>query len=350
MKRTVVVCGVSALLAGALACSSSKSSSPVAPATTAPSALADVPADGSTLKAEPAVPLSPLNDLKLSSPIVVLTARAATFQFPAAGAPPIQYRFQVMNPAGVVVDNALVGGTSYQVAATLVPNTRHTWRLRPEVQGEAGPWSAAASFVTEDPLLINDPLTNGVTTGARIGGTFIPGVGWQSNSLTDGIDYDVPGGCIDCVLEFDATNFGPMEGETYRKDLKWVSMGDPGAFNSFGAFRDHPWKMHLIQRADYPTGMEIIWRNGGTDPEGDPGDHRVKLIDTGVVFRSSSNYHFVVDWDIYGYEIWVNGQEVMSDGWDHWYELSPLRVQLGCIPRAESMVGIIYRNVKLKKR
>jgi hypothetical protein len=39
----------------------------------------------------------------------------------------------------------------------------------------------------------------------------------------------------------------------------------------------------------------------------------------------------------------------MADGWDHWYEVAPLRIQLGCIPRAESFIGIIYRNVKVTK-
>jgi hypothetical protein len=288
--------------------------------------------------------------VKLTSPVVVLTARASTLQFAAAAPAPMEYRFQVFNPAGVAVENALVSSPTHTFTTQLQPNTRHTWRVRPEVQGEPGPWSSTATFISEDPLLINDPLTNGTTSGSRLGGRFLVGQGWQSTSLTDGIDYDIAGGCIDCVLEFDATNFGGQEGLPFEKDLKWLSMGDPRAFGSFGTFRDHPWKMHLVQRADYPTGMEIIWRNGGTNPVGDPGDHRIKLISTGVNFSSSNTYHFLIDWNIYGYEIYVNGQEIMSDGWDHWYELAPLRVELGCVPRAESMVGIIYSNVRMRKR
>ena len=186
--------------------------------------------------------------------------------------------------------------------------------------------------------------------GQRIGGRFIPGQGWQSGSLTDGIDYDLPAGCIDCRLEFDATNFGAQEGLPFEKDLKWVSMGDAGAFGSFGAFRDHPWKMHLVQRADFPTGMEIIWRNGGTDPNGgDPGDHRIKLTDTPITFSSSKVYHFQLDWGIPDTQFRSMALEVLADGWDHWYEPTNLRIELGCIPRAESFVGIIYRNVKLTK-
>jgi hypothetical protein len=344
--RTLALFGVSVLVAGVVACSSANPATPVVPTPTG----ANAAPDGSTLKVDPPAPLSPTNDLKLNSPVVTLTARASTLQFPSATPVTLQYRFQVFNGAGVMVENVLTSATSYQVAATLVPNARHTWRVRAESQGEAGPFSSTASFVTEDPALINDPLTNGTTVGARIGGNFIAGQGWQSLSLTDGIDYDVPSGCISCRLVFDATNFGGQEGFPYAKDLKWVSMGDPGAFGSFGAFRDHPWKMHLVQRADYASGMEIIWRNGGTDANGgDPGDHRIKLTDTPLRFSSSQVYHFQLDWTTTGYQIAVNGIEVLSDGWDHWFEVAPLRVELGCVPRADSFVGIIYRNVKLTK-
>jgi hypothetical protein len=263
-RRTLALFGVSVLVAGVLACSSANPATPVVPTPTG----ANAAPDGSTLKVDPPTPRSPTNDLKLNSPVVTLTARGSTLQFQSATPVTLQYRFQVFNGAGVMVENVLTSATSYQVAATLVPNARHTWRVRAESLGEPGPFSSTASFVTEDPALINDPLTNGTTVGARIGGNFIAGQGWQSNSLTDGIDYDVPSGCISCRLVFDATNFGGQEGFPYAKDLKWVSMGDPGAFGSFGAFRDHPWKMHLVQRADYASGMEIIWRNGGTDPNG----------------------------------------------------------------------------------
>jgi hypothetical protein len=345
-RKSLALFGVCAIVAGVIACSSANPATPVAPTATG----ANAAADGSTLKTDAPATLSPINDQKLTSPVVNLTARGATLQFASATPVALQYRFQVFNTAGTMVDNALVSGTAYLVTAALNPNTRHTWRVRPESQGEAGPWSSTASFVTEDPALINDVLTDGTTKGARIGGRFIAGQGWQSGSLTDGIDYDVPGGCISCRLEFDATNFGGQEGFPYAKDLKWVSMGDANAFGNFSFFRDHPWKMHLVQRADYPSGMEIIWRNGGTNPEGDPGDHRIKLTSTPINFSSSQVYHFQLDWNIFGYKIFVNGIEVMSDGWDHWYELTNLRIELGCIPRAESFVGIIYRNVKLIKQ
>jgi hypothetical protein len=340
-RRNLVLFGVSALMACGLACSSAKPATPVAPTSAGPAAATD----GSTLKASAPAPQSPANGVKLTTTTVVLTSGAATTEF-ATGVP-LEYRFQVMNPAGTIVAQALVSSTTWTVTPDLAFNTAHTWRVRAEYLGEAGPWSNTMSFITVEPFLINDPLTNGTTVGRQVGGTFVPG-GWQSRGLTDGIDYDVPT-CVSCRLEFDVTNVGSSEGFPFERDLKFVSMGDANAFSSFGAFRDHPWKMHLVQRADYPSGWEIIWRNGGTDPNGDPGDHRIKLTSTPVQMQSSQVYHFLLDWGTRGYSIAVNGITLMQDGWDHWFEPPNFRVSLGCYPRGDSFVGAIYRNVTLKK-
>ncbi|HKB11133.1 MAG TPA: fibronectin type III domain-containing protein [Vicinamibacterales bacterium] len=344
-RRTYTTLSVCALAASVYACSSANPATPVAPSTQGPAAAAD----GSTLKVTAPSVVSPTNDVKVTSGVIDLTASPSTFQFASASPVALQYRFQIFNADGTMVENAVASDTTYRVSGALTPNMRHTWKVRAESQGQVGPFSTVGSFVTEDPALINDPLTDGTTKGARIGGHFVAGQGWQSDSLTDAIDYDIGGGCVDCRFEFDATNFGGQEGFPFAKDLKWVSMGDPGAFGSFGAFRDHPWKMHLVQRADYSSGMEIIWRNGGVGDGREPGDHRIKLTSTPLTFRSSEVYHFQLDWGLFGYTIKVNGIEIFSDGWDHWYELAPLRIELGCIPRGESFVGIVYRNVKLIK-
>jgi hypothetical protein len=342
-RRSLALLGLYALVAGAVGCSSSKPATPVAPtnigATSAP--------DGSTLKVTPAALRSPVNDQKLLTPEVNLTASPATGEFASNIA--LQYRFEVRTSSNALVQEVVVGSPTWQVTATLLPNTRYMWRVRPEFQGEAGPWSGLGSFITLDPLIIDDPLTDGRTVGNQIGGRFLPGQGWQSLSQTNGIDYDLREPCRDCRLEFDATNFGPKEGYTIARDIKWVSMGEASTFSSFGAFRDHPWKMHLIQRADHDTGMEIIWRNGDNGEHGDPGDHRIKLLSTPITFASSRSYHFQLDWNKEGFQIAVNGIEVMSEGWDYWYEPTNHRISLGCYPRGESFTGIIYSNVKLKK-
>jgi hypothetical protein len=305
------------------------------------------------LKVTAPTAVSPVNDVKPSTGPAKLVVGSATGLFANAGS--LSYRYQVFNSGNVMVENTLAGSTSHEVDADLTENSRYTWRARAEsATGEFGPWSTTASFTAPVTLFlgatIRDPLTNGKTVGVRYGGTFLPGLGWQSLSLTDGIDYDLTTPCSDnCKLEFDATNFGPMEGQCCEKDLKWLSMGNAADFGSFGSFRDHGWKMHLVQRADFPTGMEIIWRNGEAGDGDDPGDHRIKLIDSGVTFRSSDVYHFVLEWATTGYTISVNGVEVMEDGWGYAYNPPVHRISLGCYPRGESFVGIIYRNIKLSK-
>lgn len=351
-RNLFAVTGVTVLLGLTLACTSN-SSTPLTPTTPSTGGTSGAAADGSTLKVTAPTPQSPVGGVKPSTGPATLVISSATASF--TDTPAVQYRFQVFNSANAMVENVLVNSASHAVDAELTVDAAYTWQARAEYQGSVGPWSSKASFIAPETAFLGvstfaDPLTNGRTVGQQHGGTFVPGQGWQALSLTDGIDYDLQKNCYDCRLEFDATNFGPQEGQCCAKDLKWVSMGDATAFGSFGVFRDHPWKMHLVQRADYARGMEIIWRNGGTNASGgDPGDHRIKLNDTPITFASSNVYHFLLDWGLYGYTISVNGVQVFADGWDHWYEPTNHRVSLGCYPRGETMVGIIYRNVKLTK-
>jgi len=351
-RNLIAVTGVTVLLGLALACTSN-SSTPLTPTQPGGNGASPPAADGSTLKVTAPGVQSPTGGVKPATGPATLVVSPSTAPFTAT--PALQYRFQVFNAANAIVENVVVNSTTHPVDAELTVNLAYTWQARAEYAGSVGPWSAKASFIAPESAFLGintfaDPLTNGRTVGQRHGGTFIPGQGWQSLSSNDGIDYDLQLNCHDCRLEFDATNFGAQEGLPFEKDVKWVTMGDATAFGSFGAFRDHPWKMHLVQRADYPRGVEIIWRNGGTDADGgDPGDHRIKLIDQDVSFSSANVYHFQLDWGPLGYTIAINGSVVLQDGWDHWYEPTNHRVSLGCYPRGESFVGIIYRNIKLTK-
>ena len=347
-RNLIAVTGVTVLLGLTLACTSN-SSTPLTPTEPGGGAAAD----GSTLKVTAPAAQSPTGGVKPATGPATLVVTPSTAPFTAT--PALQYRFQVFNAANAMVENALVSSTSHAVDAELAVNAGYSWQARAEYQGSVGPWSAKASFIAPESAFLGvqtfaDPLTTGKTVGQQHGGTFIPGQGWQALSQSDGIDYDLQTNCHDCTLEFDATNFGGQEGLPFEKDVKWVSMGEASSFGSFGAFRDSPYKMHLVQRADYPRGMEIVWRNGGTDAGGgDPGDHRIKLIDTPITFSSTSLYHFKLDWGPSGYTIAVNGTEVMSDSWNYWYEPTNHRVSLGCYPRGDTIIGIIYRNVRLTK-
>src|SRR3954454_564738 len=190
-RRTWTMFSVCALTASALACSSANPASPVAPATSGPSAAAD----GTTLKVSAPGAVTPANNQKMTSSVIDLTASAAALQFQSATPVALQYRFQVFNEAGTLVEHALANGTTYRVSATLAPNALHTWKVRAEAGGAFGPFSPSASFITEDPALISNTLTDGTTRRGRPASEFIPGQRWQSRSGTDGINYDVAAGC-----------------------------------------------------------------------------------------------------------------------------------------------------------
>jgi len=304
---------------------------------------------GATLKVTAPALKDPINDARVASLPPVFNASDATFT--SGTATPLQYRFEVLKTDGttLVEQSSLKNSTSWQMAEQLADNTRYTWRVRAETSAGFGPWSTLGSFLTPvSSAVINDPLTNGTTKATTVrGGTFIPGQGWQSSSVGDGLDYEV-GSCISCTVEFDVTNFGKMEGEPFQKDLKWISMGDAGAWTTAGqVFRDHPWKMHLEQRADFPAGMKLIWRNGDVG-DGEPGDHTAKFNDGGPNWVSSQVYHFRLQWDPSGFTIQVDGVTYFQDGFGgHAFAPPNLLIELGCFPRQESFVGAIFRNFKL---
>ena len=350
-RNLVAVTGVTVLFGLTLACTSN-SSTPLTPTATGAGAAPSTAADGSTLKVTAPVPQSPVNGVRPATGPAKLIVSASTAPFVSVIA--VKYRFQIFNGANVKVDDVLVNGPSYEVQAELVTNANYTWWSRAEAGNDVGPWSSKALFSAPETAFLNsqisDPLTNGKTVGHQIGGTFLPGQGWQSLSLVDGIDYDLTQPCVDnCTLEFDVTNFGSMEGQYFAKDLKWVSMGNADDFGDFGTFRNSPWKMHLVQRADFPTGMEIIWRNGDSGDGDDPGDHRIKLNSTPIEFKSTTLYHFLLEWATTGYRISVNGEQIFEDGWGYPYAPPVHRISLGCYPRGESFVGAIYRNIKLRR-
>ncbi|HTL01442.1 MAG TPA: hypothetical protein VL243_04425 [Vicinamibacterales bacterium] len=368
-QRRMFVMSAALILAATWAC---QKSAPFAP--TAPTVATVTPADNVTLKVSAPTLRSPVGDTRLDTfTPPTLSANAAS---PTNGAGvTYQYHFQLLNPNGTVLDQFTLAGTNWTPTAQLAFDTRYTWQVRAEADGAAGPWSAAGSFISPNGGFIRgnavfDPLTNGKTVAHRIGGHFITGAngGWMSDSMVDGLDYDIDT-CDSCKVEFDASNFGNGEGVSAQVDVKWFSMGDRGSMDGgFIPFRNSPWKMHLEQRSDGDgSGMQLIWRNGAADDDtdGDPeyGDHRGKFLFGGPDWGHSFDnkvWHFVIEWTRTTYKIsigenggtprqWFPGPGGDSGffGGNHPYSPPGHRIELGCVPRGESMVGVIYRNFKV---
>jgi hypothetical protein len=227
LPRNVVLTGVAALTTVALACSHQNESitSPTSAAATSTgvSSAASIgsegqaaAADGSTLKATPPTPQSPVNGVKPDTPQVTLVIANSSMKF--GGSLPLMYRFEVYNAAGVrVYQSGLVapgsGTTSHVVTGALDAEQPHTWQARAEYQGYVGPWSARASFIA--PVStgyirgneLYDPLINGKTIGEIHGPThFIPGVGISMDSLDSYVSYQLQQTLTEGEMSILATN------------------------------------------------------------------------------------------------------------------------------------------------
>ncbi len=354
-QRTLSVLSAVSIVALSFGCAKSKALTP-----TTPTPTVVTPSGGATLKITAPSPQSPINNVRIETfTIPPLTATAAT---PTEGGNITpQYRFQLFNDAGVQVAEGFQNLPNWTPLVNLDFDKTYTWQVRAEFQGDLGPWSAKAAFVSPNGGFIRgqeifDPLSNERTVGTQIGGRFIKGQGWLATGLADGIDYRIPT-CSACTVEFDVTNFGRGEGEPYMADVKWISMGDAATFGDFATFRNHPWKMHLEQRADGDgSGMKLIWRNGGLG-DGEPGDHLGKQ-DPAIDWQGDVVYHFTLTWNPSGFEIFVgqtqadgsvtNNKRWFADGFGGNAYAPPNHViSLGTRARSETMVNAIWRNFKV---
>lgn len=350
MIRKVFLCSAIGVLALGIACSKSNDN-PTSPSSA--TSGTSTTSDGFLLKAGTAGTVDPTGGVQLQNDPVVLTASTTKGTYTDMA---LQYHFQVRSGSTVVSDGTVGPVSAPTVTFTpsgLSPNSSYTWRVQATFQGQSAPWSPDASFKTigkfNNGQELFDPLMDGTTVGIQRGGHIIPGQGWQSDALNSGLDYPI-NTCANCRLEFDVRGFGKEEGAPFGLDVKWVTMGDGATFPSFGAFRDHPWKMTVEQRADDDTGIKMIWRNGAAG-DGDPGDHTFK-DSTGINWDSSraKPYHFVLDWTPGGFTISIEGQVVVQDGFASPYAPSNHTISLGCWPRGETMIGAIWSNVRLTRR
>lgn len=343
MSRSILLCTAAGAFCLLIACGKSSPSSPT-------STQVSTSGTGTTLKAGTPNAVSPTGGVQVGTPVLVASTTTATYENV-----PLSYHFQVRSGSTVIADGTVGPVSGSQVSYTptgLAANTNYTWRVQATYGGNGGAWSSDASFKTigkfNDGNQILDPMTDGTTVGIQHGGQFVPGQGWQSTSLSDSIDYPI-NTCASCTFEFDVQGFGEQEGAPYGLDVKWVSMGDGSTFGDFGAFRDSPWKMTMEERGDNPTGVKIVWRNGGNDSP-DP-DHTFKAS-TGIAWSSSHQppYHFVLAWTPGGFSITVDGQLIDSAPFNSGPYTPPnMTLELGCRPRGETMIGAIWSNVKLTR-
>ena len=345
-------------LAVAVACSK-HAQTPSAP-TAAERASAAASSDGSTLKATAPTLQSPINRVQIAAlqPVVLVIGNSTASFVPDV---PFSYRFELSNPAGAIVENVLVAGgagtTSRTVAADLDSEVPYTWRVRAEYQGNAGPWTGSATFISPASQgylrggELYDPLINGKTVGNIVGPvTFIPGVGVRLETFDSRIVYEMPEPVEDGELSALVTN---LETNTEGDKTKIFSMAQ-----GYGDLTANARRMTVEKRGDGPPGS-IAWRFLTSDGEG------VDTVGAERVVRQFSpglTYFFEADWrdgffNVRIDEGGVGARNIYNFGkrYKGFYRPVPHVVYLGGGParggpQGQTVPGMVIRQVWLSLR
>jgi len=345
-------------LAVAVACSK-KAANPTSPSV-AEQASAEANADGSTLKATVPTQQSPINGARIPAqqPVILVATNSTTSFMPDV---PLSYRFELTNAAGAVVENILVpagaGTTSREVTADLDSEAPYQWRVRPEYQGTAGPWSARASFVSppsegyiKGPELY-DPLTNGRTIGTIVGPvTFIPGVGVRLETFDSRIVYELGEPLEDGELSALVTNLS-TNSEGGKTKIFSMAQG-------YGDLTVNSHRMTVEKRGDSPTGG-IAWRflTNAEDGVDTIGAERVVRE-----FNPSLVYFWEADWRDGFFRVRINengvsGPNIYDFGkrYAGFYRPEPHVVYLGGGParggpESQTVPGMVIRQVWVSQR
>jgi hypothetical protein len=243
------------------------------------------------------------------------------------------------------------------VAAALDSEAPYQWRVRPEYQGTAGPWSAFATFVSpaSNGYLrggeLYDPLINGKTVGTISGPvTFIPGVGVRLETFDSRIVYEMPEPVEDGELSALVTNLVTnSEGDK----TKIFSMAE-----GYGDLTANRRRMTVEKRGDGPPGS-IAWRflPSGGDGVDTVGNERVVRE-----FNPSLTYFFEADWrdgffNVRIDEGGVGARNIYNFGkpYSGFYRPVPHVVYLGGGParggpQGQTVPGMVIRQVWLSIR
>jgi hypothetical protein len=230
--------------------------------------------DGSTLKATPPSPQSPVGGEKVSG-LLTLVAGNASLTHSPVGSLPLSYVFEVLNPSGAVVYRSSVlpagsGTTSHTVTSSQIEGEKpYSWRARAEYEGIAGPWSAAANFIAPASTgyirgnELYDPLINGQSIGTLHGPvTFIPGVGVKLESQLAYISYELDATLFEGEFSILVTN---LHTNTEGGKTKLMAMGE-----GYADIVTNEYRMTVEKRGEPPgiVAWRFIARDDQIDTEG----------------------------------------------------------------------------------
>ena len=228
-------------------------------------------ADGSTLKVNAPVAVSPINGTKPAfGTELVITNSTAPF---AQGAVPLQYRFEIYDSAGAtrVYQSPLVpagagGTTSHSPSANLTVDQPYTWWARAEYQGAVGPWpkekskfiaSQTSGFIRGNEVY--DPLIDGKTVGTIYGDVqLIPGQGARFNSDAAWIEYPLPQAVVEGEYSAFVTNLKVVSSTEDPKSRVLTMREGTSAMN------DNRYRMSVDKRGNGAPAYRFITGNANS--------------------------------------------------------------------------------------
>jgi hypothetical protein len=239
--------------------------------------------------------------------------------------------------------------TSWRVT-TALSNGRYYWRARAASALGPGPYSPISDFFIggstspspspPSPGEIFDPLTNGRSVGQVNGGRF-NAAGWQVTNRGDFIRYVVPtitSGFVEWEnLGLSRTNPAP---DLYTLFGMW----DP----SKGPYRENPYRVHvrkLDTQGHNPPYVRLRWISGGQEyNEG---------FDF-LAWNPGRAYRWRVEWGPGGggneARVLLDGLVVIRARYGPAYQPAEHWIEMGIEERAESIVGVVFRNVSIGRR
>jgi hypothetical protein len=302
--------------------------------------------------------VNPLPGTNLSDPSPTLTVRNASTSIP--GRPTYDFQVSVDDTfrslaaeiTGHEEGTGGTGETSWRVTTDL-SDGRYFWRARGVGAQGPGPYSPISDFFiggggstpTPSPRPpssgeIFDPLTNGRSQGEVHGGRF-NSVGWMVTSRGDFIRYVVPtitAGFVEWEnLGLARTNPAP---DLYTLFGMW----DP----SKGPYRENPFRVHvrkLDTQGHNPPYVRLRWISGGQEHN--------EGFDF-LAWNPGQAYRWRVEWGPGGSgneaRVLLDGRVVIRTGYGPSYQPADHWIEMGVEERAESIPGVVYRNVSIGRR
>jgi hypothetical protein len=242
------------------------------------------------------------------------------------------------------------GTTSWRIEPALSP-ARYYWRARGASARGPGPYSPVSDFFittnaaptppsAPSAAEIVDPLTNGRSAGEVTGGRFLAS-GWQVRSRGDFIRYVVPT-IQSGFVEWENIGLAPTNPEPDLFTL--FGMWDP----SKGDYRENPYRVHLRKldtQGHNPPYLRLRFISGG-----DQQDEGYDFL----AWNPAQVYRWRIEWGPGGgrneARVYLDGAVVIRASYGPAYRPDTHWIEMGVEERAESIVGIVYRNVRIGRR